>query len=222
MKNATIIFGFITVLLITTTVAFKLTHLPGAGVLLTCTGILLSVYYALHVLDLLNEKNGTITKAIKFTAVLCLVCVELGITFRINHWPFANLLLVAGLLTFSLVLIPQFYFQATKAPHSDIVRNISGALALMCFGLGVLLKLEHWPGAPVLLAVVPVLLLVYFAKYIKDNSIAADVKHRYLRSAFMVIVVGSIISLYFVKSMEIHDADNVPENEWYQQTVAAR
>ena len=222
MKNATIATGLIAVLMITTALAFKLTHLPGAGTLLMCTGLFLSLYYTMYALDRLNEKNRNITSAIKVTTAICIICIELGVTFRLNYWPYANILLEAGLFGFSLVLVPQLCIQKMREFNTDVPGNLAGALALSCFGLGALFKLENWPGAAVLLTLVPVFLSFYFTRYLLDKTIEVETKHRYLRSAFMVIVAGSIISLYFMKSIEIHDAQNVTVNEQPIQITAAR
>jgi hypothetical protein len=221
VKKATIIIGFITALSITTADVFKFTHLPGAGTALYLTGLLLSVFFALFILDKMSEMSGGRTLPSHIAAALSAMLCGLGVTFRIWHWPGADVLLILGLCCFSLVFIPMLLIQKSKDAGADNIRNGAAALGFMAFGLGTLFKLEHWPGAPILLSVLLVaLFLVYFPRYIMDKTIEPETKHRYLRNSFFTIVIGSLIALYFIKSIETHDLDNVPGNPWYEHATA--
>jgi hypothetical protein len=91
---------------------------------------------------------------------------------------------------------------------------------MMAFATGALLKLEHLPGSVAMLLIFSLLLtLVYIPSVMTDHTIPDDQRHRRLRSVFMTVVAGALIALYFVKSIEVHDKDNVPENPWYEMSV---
>jgi hypothetical protein len=222
MKKVTIFLGFLTGLSITTAELFKLMHLPGARVMLYSTGVLIAFFSAFFILDKMKEIDGR-TLPSHIAAALSAIFANLGVPARINHWPGADLFLIIGLLCFSLVFIPLFFIQKFKDAGTNNIRNATGALGLIAFGLGTLFKLEHWAGAPLLLSLVPVsLFIVYFPMYMTDKSIDSEKKHKYLRNSFLTIVVGSLVALYYVKSIEVHDMDNVPENVWYNKLVGGQ
>jgi hypothetical protein len=219
MKKTTIFLGFLTGLSITTAELFKFMHLPGARVMLYSTGVLIAFFSALFILDKMKEIDGR-TFPSHIAAALSAMFADLGVTARINHWLGADMFLIIGLSCFSLIFIPLIFLQKSKETGTNNIRNAAGALGLIAFGLGTLFKLEHWPGAPVLLSLLPIFLfLIYFPMYMTDKSIDPEKKHKYLRNSFFTIVIGSLIALYFVKSIEVHDMDNVPENVWYDKAM---
>lgn len=209
MKNATHYIGYITAFAITVTAVLKFTHLPGAGEALSITGLLLGIYFPVFIIAKAKQKTQGRTLPSHVAAAICVSLMELGITFRLGHWPGASLLLVLGLAGFSLVFIPILLIQKSKETGADHIMNWSGGLGLAAFALGTLFKLQHWPGAAMLLIVSPLLLfLVYFPKYTFNRSISIETKSKYLLDSFFIIVIGTLIALYFIKSIEIHDNNN--------------
>ena len=116
-------------------------------------------------------------------------------------------MLTLGLAGFSLVFLPLYFFEKSKEKGTDGIMDAAGAAGLALFALGTLFKLMQWPGAAVLLTLGGAsLFMVCFPKYIMNRSLDSETKHRYLRSSFFVIVIGALLALYFIKSIEIHDA----------------
>ena len=209
MKTATSIIGYITAFAIMVAAVFKFEHFSGAGTALMLTGFLLSIYFPVFVIDKMSDfTEGKILPSI-IAAALSASLISLGITFRLWHWTGAAALLILGLGGFSLIFIPMQWAQKRKGAGTDNIMTGAGALGLSTFALGILFKLQHWTGAPILLAAGPAFLfLIYFPKYIIDPSVDKDKKSRYLRNSFFVIIIGTICALYFKKSIEIHDMDN--------------
>jgi len=207
MKNANIV-GFLTAFSIMVTAVFKFNHFTGAGAALCFTGLLLGIYFPVFIIAKMQERSGGQTLPAHVAAAMCASLTDLGITFRLQHWPGASILLVLGLAGFSLLFIPLLLVQKSKEGESKIMNGI-GAIGISAFGLGILFKLQHWPGAAILLALSPLLLfLVYFPMYIMNKTINNDTKSKYLMNSFFAIVIGTLLGLYFMKSIEIHDMDN--------------
>lgn len=210
MKELTTVSGFISALAIMIAMVFKFNHFSGAGPLLSIAGLLTGIYYAVYIIDRMNEKSESGLLPSSITAAICVLLVDFGITFRIWHWTGANILLTLGLGGFALIFIPIFWLHKSKQPNFDRIMNTAGALGLMTFALGTLFKLLHWQGAPILLSLSPVFLfLIYFPKYIVSTSINQESKSRHLRESFLVIIIGTLVALFFIKSIEIHDMDAV-------------
>lgn len=209
MKKLTTISGFISALAIMIAMVFKFNHFPGAGTTLWIAGLLTGIYFAVYIIDRMNENNEELMPS-SIVAAFCVLLLDFGITFRINHWTGANILLTLGLAGFAIIFISMFWLHKSKQPNFDKVMYTGGALGLMTFALGTLLKLQHWKGAPILLSLSPVFLfLIYFPKYIIRASSNLESKRRHLRESFLVIIIGTLVALYFIKSIEIHDMDAV-------------
>ena len=210
MKKLTTISGFISALAVTIAMVFKFNHFPGAGTALFIAGLLIGIYFAIYIIDRMNEKSESGLFPVSIVAAICVLFINFGITFRIWHWAGANVLLALGLIGFSIIFIPMFWLHKSKQPNFDKVMYSAGALGLITFVLGTFLKLQHWQGASIVLSLSPVFLfLIYFPKYILSTSVNQESKSRYLRESFLVIIIGALIALYFIKSIEIHDMDAI-------------
>lgn len=213
MKKASNIIGYITAFLIVVTAIFKFEHLPGAGFLLCLTGLILGIYFPVFIIDKMRKKTNSIALS-SIPAAISSSLISFGIVFRLWHWPGASILFTLGFACFSLVFIPMLYQQRSKETPGNLVINIAGAIGLASFGLGILFKLMHWPGSLLLLSVCPLLLfLIYFPTYMMSALVSTDKKHKYLRNSFFIIIIGTLVALYFIKSIEIHDMDNIHEKE---------
>ncbi len=85
---------------------FKTLHWPGASYILLISGVLTFFTLAL----LLFRKPGPMIIQLQFTGMLIgsLMAVIVGGSFKIMHWPGANMLLLLGLTTCAAwFLIPQ-------------------------------------------------------------------------------------------------------------------
>ena len=73
--------------------------------------------------------------------------------------------------------------------------NTLGASGLTLFALGILFKIQYWPGADVMLGLSVFLLFFgYFLMYMLDKSIELEAKTNYLRKAFFAVILGSVVA----------------------------
>lgn len=197
MKKSLNIVGFITALLMFSTVVMKTNHLPGAAEFMALSGVALSIYLPFFLLyKPKGEANNEINSAGIVGAISASI-INLGITFKFQHWPGAGVLIVLGLSTFALVFMPMLLRKKLKGEASDrkTVMNTLGASGLAIFSLGILFKIQHWPGAAVMLGVSVFLLFFgYFFMYMSDKSIDSEVKTSYLRKAFLSIIIGCMVT----------------------------
>jgi hypothetical protein len=200
MKKAAIISGFVAAFAITLTCTFKFQHWPGANVVMILTGFFLSIYFPVYILDKMRDRSGGRTLPSHIAAAVSASLVNLGVVFKIQHWMGASILLVLGIAVFSLVFITLMFFQKLKDQPANAGMNAAGALGLATFALGLLFKIQHWPGAGVLIVIAPVLLFfIYFPMYIRNISISNSVKSNYLGNAFFVLVIGSMLALFALR-----------------------
>jgi FtsH-binding integral membrane protein len=123
--------------------------------------------------------------------------LNLGITFKFQHWPGASVMIVLGIVAFAFLFIPMLLREKLKNEGSErrTFMNTCGATGLTLFSSGLLFKLMHWPGASVMLALsILFLFFGYFLLYMLDKTIDSEVKSVYLRKAFFSIIIGSIVA----------------------------
>lgn len=197
MKKSLNIVGFIAALLMFTTVVMKSNHLPGAEVVMALSGFGLSVYLPFFLLYRPSEESNTGTNRVGIVGAISASLINLGISFKFQHWPGAGVMLVLGLTSFALVFIPMLLRKRLKGEASErkTVMNTLGASGLTLFSLGVLFKIMHWPGASVMLALsIFSLFFGYFLMYMTDSTIDSEAKTNYLRKAFLSVIIGCIVT----------------------------
>ncbi|HUX94440.1 MAG TPA: hypothetical protein VMV47_01800 [Bacteroidales bacterium] len=109
---------------------FKVQHWPGAGTILifaALTGILFFIPSLL--VSKLGDQEKSSKRMIYFLGAAGLICFILGLLFKIQHWPLATTLQVAGLLLISVVVFPWYTFATWKEEN-----NISARFIYMVIG----------------------------------------------------------------------------------------
>jgi hypothetical protein len=105
--------------------------------------------------------NGSTTNLMKIAFRIAFTIAMLGILFKIQHWAGGGILTALGFLTLSLTMIISGFIGLGKEdgrPVSSAERIIVG---ILLFGL--LFKVQHWPGAGILLVVsITTLSILYF------------------------------------------------------------
>lgn len=204
MKKSLNVVGFIAALLMFSTVVMKSNHLPGAGAFMVLSGVGLSIYLPFFLLYKPREASVTETNKAGIVGAISASVLNLGITFKFMHWPGAGVMIVLGLSTFALIFIPLLLRKKLKGEESErkTVMNTLGASGLTLFALGILFKIQHWPGASIMLGISVFLLFFgYFLMYMSDKSIDSEVKSIYLRKAFLSIIIGSMVTTLILLSL---------------------
>lgn len=217
MKKSINIVGFMTALLMFATVILKSNHLPGAGIAMVLSGFGLSIYLPFLLLRRPGEESNSRATAAGIVGAISASILNLGITFKFQHWPGAGVMIVLGLTIFALIFIPMLLRSMLKGETSErkTIMNTLGATGLTLFGLGLLFKLQHWPGADVMLcgSIFP-LFLGYFAMYMTDKSIDPIEKEKHLRKSFVSVILGCVVATLILVALNKpwHQADPEKKN----------
>lgn len=160
-------------------------------------GFGLSIYLPFFLLNKPGETAGTRPNLVSIIGAISASILNLGITFKFQHWPGTGVLIVLGLTSFALVFIPMLLRKKLQEESSErkTLMNTLGASGLTLFSLGVLFKIMHWPGASLMLGLsVAFVFFGYFLLYITDKSIDKEVKTNYLRKAFLSVIIGCVVT----------------------------
>jgi len=106
MKIATTIIGFFITILLLIGVEFKIMHWPGASISIILSVSALSMYVFLVAIANINKyKDNTLLKVCNGFGGFSSSILAIGLLFKIMHWPGAQMMLFAGLLLGSFVLL---------------------------------------------------------------------------------------------------------------------
>lgn len=131
MKQKIYILGIITTLIIFTGAMFKIQHWPGAGILLT-VGLSILVLAFLPLALINNYKADQLKQNLSLYIVTYITCLVVftAMLFKIQHWPFAGILLTIALPFPYIVFLPVFLRVTSKNKNFNIY-NIVFVLSLL-------------------------------------------------------------------------------------------
>jgi len=88
-------------------------------------------------------------KIINSIGLVCMAIILIASIFKSMHFPGANILLIAGLGTMTLIFLPIAYILLLKS-STDSLQKLVFHAAFISFSIdfaGMLFKIMHWPGA---------------------------------------------------------------------------
>ena len=121
----------------------------------------------------------------------------IGILFKLMHWPGASLILVLSLSTLAIIYFPgAFYFFCDKViKKSNLALSIISGLLLSIIPIGILFKLQYWPGAGLYLLIGSVAAPIILILTLVLKSKAADELKTYYKNMTLRAVVLAAFSL---------------------------
>jgi hypothetical protein len=121
---------------------------------------------------------------------LALVLATVGILFKALHWPGASIMLI---LAFGILFLSLFTTlrRENKAQGMSAFENVSMIATFSLLILGTAFRMQHWPGANVLmvLASAAILAMVVYAVY-RQNRIKLGSQGTFTLLLFLVILGG--------------------------------
>jgi hypothetical protein len=102
-----------------------------------------------------DTKYRNMKKTMKISGIISTVMLGFAAIFKIQHWPLAGILLTLGAVGLALVFMPSALNVLWKESKNGkkLFMFISAFLASLFFILGMLFKIQHWPGAGIMILV---------------------------------------------------------------------
>jgi hypothetical protein len=181
----------------------KIMHWPGASILIILSTFIVSTVFfpaALYVWykEVFEKRYGFIVIMAFFSGFAFMN----GTLFKLMHWPLANILLVIGeLLTILTLIIGGIsYLISRRSQTGSKILTAVGVLGIVLFFLGTLFKLEHWPGASIMLILGAVTL---FSIFLPIYAYKAYNEEKTIKNSFIfsVFVLTFIITFTFLLSL---------------------
>jgi gliding motility-associated GldL-like protein len=101
-----------------------------------------------------DTKYRKMKKTMKVSGIVGTIMIGFSAIFKIQHWPLAGILLTLGALDLAFIFMPSALSVLWKETHNRkrLFLFISGFFAGMFFILGTLFKVQHWPGAGIVIS----------------------------------------------------------------------
>jgi len=204
MKTTMKIFGNVSLALIGIATIFKIFHWPGAGILLTLGFVSLGLIFYPATIMANFRKNGRKKPVLHILSAIGGIALMLGILFKIQHWPSASILLGTGWITLLVIFLPTWLIVYTKENKSKkgVWIYVIGVIGVILFELSTLFKIQHWPGAGVMMMtgavlVVSIFLPFYTYKLYKKSDFTSG------RFIYLIILVSFFLIFGFLINLNL-------------------
>lgn len=106
----------------------------------------------LYAVDL---KYRNMRNIMKISGIAGIILLSFAALFKIRHWPLAGMLMTMGAITLALIFLPSSLGILWKETHNKrrLFLFISAFTTGAFFIAGTLFKVQHWPGAGVILMI---------------------------------------------------------------------
>ena len=153
-------------------------------------------------------------KAMIVTSVLATVLLSVGIVMKYMHAPGTSFIIITGILIAGFLFMPLLFavrVKEKKTTAGKLLLAIS-TVAWMSAIIGVLFRIEYWPGTTILFYATPfILLFVYLPVYFFSGMGQADTRTNTIAySTLIVISCGLFFTLTVTPATEkLQSAKNV-------------
>lgn len=157
--------------------------------------------------NLLIFKNFYVMKrTMKIVGILSTVLVVLGTIFKLMHWPGAGVGLTFGIGIFGLIFMPLLIALKYKdggQRKEKIIFSI-GFLAGIIGIIGMLFRIQHWPGASLLIEVsIASFVVVFVPLFFINGYKQADKRFNTMITSFLILVGASAMFLQTTQGLTI-------------------
>lgn len=136
MKKTVNISGLLAAVLTLMGSVLKVFHLPGASICFVLGIAFFSLIFLPLMIALKFRDEGTKTdKLVLSFGFLVGIVTSLGFLFKMMHWPGANKLMLTGLVSFTFVYVPLYFFTRVRRPELRFNTTVNSVLMMGCGGL---------------------------------------------------------------------------------------
>ena len=141
-----------------------------------------------------DTKYRYMKKTMKISGVAGTIMFGFAAMFKIQHWPFAGILINFGALILVFAFLPSALSVLWNETHNrkKLFIFISAFLAGACFVTGILFKIQHWPGAGSVLTLGTISGLLLFIPSLLIDRIN-DKENKAKRPAYIIGAAGSVL-----------------------------
>jgi hypothetical protein len=141
-----------------------------------------------------DTKYRYMKNTMKISGVAGTILFGFATLFKIQHWPFAGILMFFGALILAFVFLPSALNVLWKETHNRkrLFLVISGFFAGMLLIIGVLFKIQHWPLAGAILTLAAISGILFFIPALALSRMS-DQENKEKRLSYILGAAGSVL-----------------------------
>lgn len=143
-----------------------------------------------------DTKYRRMKNTMKISGIAGTVMLGFAALFKVMHWPGAGVMMTIGAVTLAFIFMPSALGVLWKETHSTrrLLLFASAFIAAASFLMGVLFKVQHWPGAGIVLTVsaISAVLLLIPALLV---HLMKEPENRAKRAAYILGALGLICTI---------------------------
>jgi hypothetical protein len=123
--------------------------------------------------------------------------IFMGILFKVNHWPGAGIMITTGFVVLVLAFLPAALIDHYRDGEPERNKLLHIVTYITCFVVfvGMLFKIQHWPGAGIfILIALPFPFVVFLPVFLTVTSKNKNFNIYNLVSVLMLLVIVSVFS----------------------------
>lgn len=136
MKRTLSIAGITSAFFTLTGSILKIAHLPGAGISIVLgVAIFALLFLPLMIILKFRDESAKSDRLVFALGFLLGMAASLGFLFKIMHWPFANVLMLTGVVGFTFVYVPLYLITRIRRPELRFNTIVNAVLMFSAGGL---------------------------------------------------------------------------------------
>ncbi len=141
-----------------------------------------------------DTKYRNMKKTMKISGSAGTILLGFAALFKIQHWPMAGVMLTLGAIILAFVFMPSALSVLWKETHNrkKLFLFISAFFAGMFFILGIAFKIQHWPGAGIILGLAAISGILLFVPALVISKLT-DQETKAKRPVYILGAAGTII-----------------------------
>lgn len=141
-----------------------------------------------------DTKYRKMKTTMKVSGIVGTILFGFASLFKIMHWPMAGVLMTLGAITLAFLFMPSALGVLWKESRSQkrLFLFISAFLAAMFFILGILFKVQHWPGAGIIITLAGITAVFFLVPSFLSMTLANPDR----KAARPVYIIGAIAIMF--------------------------
>jgi hypothetical protein len=203
MKKVLTILGYLTTLFLLSTIAFKVNRYTGEEIVMAITGLLISSYFPIYILEYGKTTNSGKAVAVNYALAITVFLVGLGATLKLSHLELGSLIILVGFGSFCLIYSPLLFIKKSKETGSNKLMYLAGVTGLASFPVGIFLRVYLGSAYGIQMFSIGAILisLIFLPIYLLDKSLSNEERQKRATTTFYALIIGFLLFFCLFKSV---------------------
>ena len=155
-------------------------------------------------LYLIDKKYRIMKNTMKISGLIAPILLAFGSLSKIQHWPWAGILLVLGFFLLSFVFLPSAIYVSYKEVSNRTKKwtHLIGFLGTFFISVGFLFKIQHWPSAGIAITIGILMICLLFLPMVLRNRLKSE--HDSVPKFIYLIAFAGLLIYLIAVPFQVH------------------